>query len=195
MNIPSDCELWALFKEGDRNSFSAIYKRYYPIMYAYGISLGMATNVAKDAIQDVFLKLYFKIEFDVIGNSLKFYLLKAVRNSFLDIMRLKKETVELSECEQSFYIHLTVEDKLIHDEERKHLRQVIDNMLSRLSNHQKEIIYLRYIEELGYEEIALMMNMKVQSVRNTVCKSMEKLKELNPEEFILFLFSLVLISE
>lgn len=192
MNTSSDCELWALFKEGDRNSFSVIYKRYYPMMYAYAISVGMTANGTKDAIQDIFLKLYFNIEFEVIGNNLKFYLLKAIRNNFLDSIRLKKNTVDISECEHSFYIHLTIEDKLIDEEERSYLRQVIDNMLSKLTDHQKEIIYLRYIEELEYEEIALMMNMKVQSVRNTVCKSMERLKELNPEEFMLLLLCILL---
>ena len=75
----------------------------------------------------------------------------------------------------------------MEDEEYTAIKQRISHMLNTLTNHQKEVMYLRYIEELDYETIAQLMNIKVQSVRNIVCKSVEKLKSLSPDEFLCFL--------
>lgn len=189
-NTPSDYELWNSFKEGDRNSFSIIYKRYYESMYAYGISMGMKRELVKDAVQEVFFKLYFNTSFEVIGSNLKFYLLRSVRNQLLDSIKLKKDSIDISLYPNSFSLNVTVEEEIIDKEEYEQIKQLVDKVLSQLTERQKEIIYLRYIEEIDYTEIAQMMNIKVQSVRNIVFKAMEKLKGLNPEDF-LFLISLL----
>ena len=45
-------------QEGDMQ-FIALYKFYYQDLYAYGVSLGFNAEDVKDAIQEVYLKLYF----------------------------------------------------------------------------------------------------------------------------------------
>ena len=117
MNIPTDSELWTRFKAGDRNAFSILYKRYFPAMYAYGSSLSIDTDYVKDAIQEVFMNLYFNNKIEIVGNSLKFYLLRAVKNKLLDILRGKRESIDISECEYTFTINFTIEDKIMEDEE------------------------------------------------------------------------------
>ncbi len=186
MNIPTDSELWTRFKAGDRNAFSILYKRYFPAMYAYGSSLSIDTDYVKDAIQEVFMNLYFNNKIEIVGNSLKFYLLRAVKNKLLDILRGKKESIDISECEYTFTINFTIEDKIMEDEEYSSIKKRVSEMLSTLTNRQKEIMYLRYIEEMDYETIARLMDMKVQSVRNIIHKSVDKLKSLNPDEYLYF---------
>jgi RNA polymerase sigma factor (sigma-70 family) len=186
MHTPSDYDLWTSFKKGDRNSLSVIYKRYYESLYAYGISMGMKKETVKDAIQEVFLKLYFNTTFNVSDNNLKFYLLKSVRNQLLDMVKLKKDTEDVSKHGSSFTLDVTIEDELINNEEYLQIKQLVNKALSQLTERQKEIIYLRYVEEIEYAEIARLMNIKVQSVRNIVFKAMEKLKGLDPDDFIFF---------
>lgn len=71
-------------QEGDMQ-FIALYKFYYQDLYAYGVSLGFNTEDVKDAIQEVYLKLYFnerlcidekKIKF---GNYIQSYSLKPLK--------------------------------------------------------------------------------------------------------------------
>ncbi len=194
MSILSDHELWISFKNGDLNSFSVIYKRYYAPLYAYGLGMNMKDESIKDAIQEVFLKLYFNTNFEVKGDNLKFYLLKAIRNQLLDVIKLKKESVDISQAGHNFSIDFTIEDKLIKEEEYNQLRLIVESVLDRLTDRQKEIMYLHFIEEISYEDIAGMMNIKVQSVRNIVFKAMEKLKGLNPDEFM-FLIALLCLQQ
>src|SRR5690554_2842036 len=50
---------WKNFLEkGDEFSFSIIYNKYVEELYAYGISLGFQKENCKDAIQDVFIKIF-----------------------------------------------------------------------------------------------------------------------------------------
>lgn len=187
MDIPTDSELWTRYKAGDRNAFSALYKRYFATMYAYGCSMNINPENVKDAIQEIFMSLYFATKLEIEGRSLKFYLLRSVKNKLLDIWRAQKNEVGISECEYTFTLNFTIEDQMMEAEEYASIKQRVTNMLNTLTNRQKEIMYLRYIEEMDYETIAKLMDMKVQSIRNIVCKSVEKLKSLSPDEFLYLL--------
>ena len=69
--------------------FIALYKFYYQDLYAYGVSLGFNTEDVKDAIQEVYLKLYFNERLCIDEKKIKFYLLRSVRNQLIDWERTK----------------------------------------------------------------------------------------------------------
>ena len=77
-------------QEGDMQ-FIALYKFYYQDLYAYGVSLGFNTEDVKDAIQEVYLKLYFNERLCIDEKKIKFYLLRSVRNQLIDWERTKKD--------------------------------------------------------------------------------------------------------
>ncbi len=84
-----------------------------------------------------------------------------------------------------FQLQVTVEDELIMKEDAEEIRQKVENVLSRLTNRQREIIYLRYIQELSYEEIAEIMHISVEGSRNLISKSLTKLRTPLPVLFLL----------
>lgn len=76
-----------------------------------------------------------------------------------------------------FQLNVTVEDELIMKEESEEIRQKVESVLNRLTQRQREIIYLRYIQECSYEEISDIMQISIAASRNLVSKSVTKLKE------------------
>jgi DNA-directed RNA polymerase specialized sigma24 family protein len=66
----------------------------------------------------------------------------------------------------------------------------VNRILDLLTDHQREIVYLHFIEEMPYEEIAVMLDMKIQTVRGQVFKAMEKLRKLDSDKKIIFCFFL-----
>ena len=50
--------------------------------------------------------------------------------------------------------------------------------LAQLSNRQKEIIYLKYYQELSYDEVSEIMNINYQVARNLLYQSIKSLKKL-----------------
>ena len=178
-------------QEGDMQ-FIALYKFYYQDLYAYGVSLGFNTEDVKDAIQEVYLKLYFNERLCIDEKKIKFYLLRSVRNQLIDWERTKKDTPSIEEEERSFKLSVSVEESFISDEEDLLLKKRVNRILDLLTDHQREIVYLHFIEEMPYEEIALMLDMKIQTVRGQVFKAMEKLRKLDSKDYFLFFLILYL---
>lgn len=180
-------------QEGDMQ-FIALYKFYYQDLYAYGVSLGFNTEDVKDAIQEVYLKLYFNERLCIDEKKIKFYLLRSVRNQLIDWERTKKDTSSIEEEERSFKLSVSVEESFISDEEDLLLKKRVNRILDLLTDHQREIVYLHFIEEMPYEEIAVMLDMKIQTVRGQVFKAMEKLRKLDSKDYFLFFLILYLHS-
>ena len=178
-------------QEGDMQ-FIALYKFYYQDLYAYGVSLGFNTEDVKDAIQEVYLKLYFNERLCIDEKKIKFYLLRSVRNQLIDWERTKKDTSSIEEEERSFKLSVSVEESFISDEEDLLLKKRVNRILDLLTDHQREIVYLHFIEEMPYEEIAVMLDMKIQTVRGQVFKAMEKLRKLDSRDYFLFFLILYL---
>ena len=178
-------------QEGDMQ-FIALYKFYYQDLYAYGVSLGFNTEDVKDAIQEVYLKLYFNERLCIDEKKIKFYLLRSVRNQLIDWERTKKDTSSIEEEERSFKLSVSVEESFISDEEDLLLKKRVNRILDLLTDHQREIVYLHFIEEMPYEEIAVMLDMKIQTVRGQVFKAMEKLRKLDSKYYFLFFLILYL---
>lgn len=178
-------------QEGDMQ-FIALYKFYYQDLYAYGVSLGFNTEDVKDAIQEVYLKLYFNERLCIDEKKIKFYLLRSVRNQLIDWERTKKDTSSIEEEERSFKLSVSVEESFISDEEDLLLKKRVNRILDLLTDHQREIVYVHFIEEMPYEEIAVMLDMKIQTVRGQVFKAMEKLRKLDSKDYFLFFLILYL---
>ena len=178
-------------QEGDMQ-FIALYKFYYQDLYAYGVSLGFNTEDVKDSIQEVYLKLYFNERLCIDEKKIKFYLLRSVRNQLIDWERTKKDTSSIEEEERSFKLSVSVEESFISDEEDLLLKKRVNRILDLLTDHQREIVYLHFIEEMPYEEIAVMLDMKIQTVRGQVFKAMEKLRKLDSKDYFLFFLILYL---
>ena len=178
-------------QEGDMQ-FIALYKFYYQDLYAYGVSLGFNTEDVKDAIQEVYLKLYFNERLCIDEKKIKFYLLRSVRNQLIDWERTKKDTSSIEEEERSFKLSVSVEESFMSDEEDLLRKKRVNRILDLLTDHQREIVYLHFIEEMPYEEIAVMLDMKIQTVRGQVFKAMEKLRKLDSKDYFLFFLILYL---
>ena len=69
-------------------------------------------------------------------------------------------------------------DLLINKEERTKLMNRIEKMLQCLTARQREAIYLRYMQELSYEEIAEMLHITEKGSRKLVSRAMIELKNV-----------------
>lgn len=172
-------------------SIASIYNRYSDSLFAYACHLGFNEDIALDAIHDVFYKLCIDQKFLENISNLKLYLFKSLKNRLIDIYRNHREEPfeeDVSE-NMSFRFDVTVEDELIREEDLREIRRKVEKVLNGLTDRQREIIYLRYIQEYGYEEIAELMQISVASCRNLLSKSINKLREytLSVSNLLLFI--------
>lgn len=169
---------WNIFlKTGDKKSFSIIYDHYVDILYSYGLHLGFEEEVCKDAIQDVFYKLYTSHEkLEHVKNHTA-YLFRSLRNRLIDLIRREKRTDNIEQIGEKFSINVTVLDDIIDTETANLLKEKVENMLKKLSGQQREAVYMRYMLELEYKEISDLLEIKPESARKLIYRAMEKLRE------------------
>lgn len=159
----------------------SVYNLYVDELFTYGLYLGFEREVVMDSIQDVFYKLSADTStLDFVSNT-KFYLFKSLKNRLYDIYRSRKELIPLDKIdalrEMPFQITLNVEELLIEEEEQLRIKKEIEGMLSSLTDRQREIIYLRYVQEYDYNQIAQLLNISVHGCRKLVSKAMNSLRE------------------
>jgi RNA polymerase sigma factor (sigma-70 family) len=174
-----------------KENIASIYNRYVDDLYTYGLYLGFEKEVVMDAIHDVFCKFASceKRAEDVLN--IKFYLFKSLKNRLYDIYKARKEYVELSAIdlqETPFNIQVTIEERLIGQEEQQQIKNQLAEMLDSLTERQREVVYLRYIQEYDYEQIAQLLNITVHGCRKLLSKAMQNLREKYGALVFLFLF-------
>ena len=157
------------------------YNKYVDDMYTYAINLGFDEYDVMDAIHDVFCSLCEKeINIQHFTN-LKYYLFKSLRNRLINISKKSIKEVSLSRFSNIEFLFSelkeTKKSKLITEEEEMIINQKINEMMSILSPRQQEIIYLRYIQEYDYKQIAEIMRIDYGNCRKLVYKAFKVLRK------------------
>lgn len=181
---------WQLFLGGDKNALSQIFLGRYDDLYHYGLKLCGKEDVVKDAIQDLFLKLWKNRDNLKPIQSVKPYLFKSLRHHIQDSIELQKSYVQIdnSSDDSIFEITYSHEDFLINNQVNEDIKKKVIKALNELTSRQREAIYLRYFEDLEFETIAIIMETNVQSVRNTIYRGMEVMRDFMVAE-VFFIMS------
>ena len=173
--------LWKQFREGNKDAFTVIIKIFYNEMYSYGFCFTKDTGLLKDSIQDVFLTLW-KSRL-TIGNTTQiiFYLLKSLRRRLAENINANhRYSIESSESfEELFDFQLNKEDAIVYEESQQEITRQLKGAIGRLTKRQQEIIYLRFYNNAGFNQIADAMGLTHQAVYNLLHIAISKLKEIN----------------
>ncbi len=176
IDIVDDQLLWNNFRAGDSVAYSRLINKYTKILFRYGIRFINDADFVKDCIQDVFFELWNRKDRINSTASVKSYLLKALR---LRIFREKSkwENAEILNDDYCFDIEFNIENKLIQEQTSLENRIKIEQALNCLPKRQKEILYLRFYENLDHDRIALVMQLSKQSVYNLLHEAVNHLRK------------------
>ncbi len=180
-------------EESSYQNFAVIYTLCINDLLSYGISMGFDEEICQDAAHDVFCNLYIKKKKLKTVQSFTAYLFRAFRNDILNIYKKSAKFAAFKITDLPFENEVSVLDTLISDEEKNRIKGTVEAMLNELTPRQREAIYLRYMQNMDYEEIATLLDMNAGSVRKLVYRSISNLREKNASTenplvlFILFL--------
>ncbi|WP_423128191.1 RNA polymerase sigma factor [Gaoshiqia sp. Z1-71] len=174
--------LWQSFLAGDDRSFSIIYERYAGSLLTYGRKFNIDNELVGDALQEVFVDLYLKRDrFGKQIKNLKAYLFIALKNNLLKKINHRKkwqfQVIEGKGDELEFSTEYNIQEYLIEKELSKEIQQKLQAAVAGLSPKQKEIIYLKFEEELDYPEIARVLKIGVESARKQIYRAIKTLRE------------------
>jgi RNA polymerase sigma factor (sigma-70 family) len=169
-------------------SFENIYNLHISDLLSYGISLGFDEDTCRDAVHDMFFKMYEDKNKLVHIKDAKSYLFRCFRNRLFNIYNKASKITPLTDENIQFTTNVTVLDTIITEEERNKLQQVVSDLLESLTPRQREAIYLRYMQEMDYEDISEILNMNSNSARRLVHRGIKALRENESISKNIFLF-------
>ena len=190
----SETEYIEKSRQGDMQAFEQLVILYENkiLNYCYRM-LGNRTD-AEDATQEVFVKLFRFLDSFTGQSAFSTWLFKIASNVCLDFLRKHKrqrtETVSLHQqnAEGEEFL-LNVEDTgpspydtMQQREAHRALASALDNM----SQEQRQVIVLRDIEGLSYEEIARIIGVAEGTVKSRINRARQQLKKLLEKDRELF---------
>lgn len=172
-----DPVLWQSFKEGDKDSFQAIYFQHFAHLYEYGLRLASDRELVKDCIQDLFVKLWNNKSNLGRVTAIRSYLLVSLRTTVYNKLQQRNRIVS-GEINDTYLFEMvfSAESDLIKKETRSAQTKTLIEALNQLTPRQKEVIYLRYFEELDYEEIAAIMGITIKATYKLSARGLEALR-------------------
>ncbi|WP_134088667.1 RNA polymerase sigma factor [Olivibacter sp. XZL3] len=169
---------WKAFINGNDSAFETLYKRYADRLFAFGMKYHSDGDVIKDCLHDLFINLFhYRSNLNPNANPLS-YLFTALRNNILArVRRNYRDQALIERLEYTFDLEWSAEATWIKKEEDRLLVTKVQQLIKRLPARQREIIYLKFNEELSYEEIANMLDVSVATCRTLVYRAIKQLRE------------------
>lgn len=171
---------------GDTLHYSYIFKAYYSALCHYAETIIGEPGHAEDIVQDVFERLWQKpYAFEDLRH-LKDFLYKATRNAAINFLKGAQHSKE----RQAKFLHEQEESTTSEDLDiiRMEVFRVIYREMSNLPEQCGKIVRMSYIEGLKNEQIAEILSISLQTVKNQKTRGMKLLRmRLSPVVITLFL--------
>ncbi|MBU5591798.1 sigma-70 family RNA polymerase sigma factor [Clostridium sp. MSJ-4] len=174
MVLDEDLKLIKEILNGNVDSFNIIVNKYQSLILKFIYNMIKDKEAAEDITQEVFITVYNKLY--MYNSKYKFsnWILQIARNKCIDYIRKYKRVYEanIEEVIGLASKEPSPEQKL----EFKELKTNVERFINDLGDIDKQILILRYAEELTFLDIAEIMNMSESAVKRRYYKSRDKFK-------------------
>ena len=195
-NTLNDSQLWQQLKNGSEVALSKLIKKYFNLLQNYGYKFIRNEDFIKDCVQDVFVEIWSRRNTITQPESVRAYLLSSVRKRILrESMRQKmNQASEIVDIENDLnFVEFSPELQIIEEENIHETAKRVSDMLNTLPKRQREVIYLKYYQNLERDEIAQIMGINSQSVSNLLQVAFSSIRENWPGFTLSYLLLLNLI--
>jgi RNA polymerase sigma-70 factor (family 1) len=172
MQVLRDQELFDHIKAGNEMAFTALVERYEELLFMVAMKYLHSDDEARDAVQETFIWLWEKKATLEIQSSIRNYLVGAIRNCCLNIIRRTNATQKRKE--QYTYIRDAVVTP--NEIETKELGIRLNNAINNIAPACRTVFEMQYIDGFSQKEIATKKGISLQTVKNQVFTALKELR-------------------
>jgi len=159
----------------DQPAFAELYDRHVVRVYRHIYYLVGDASVAEDLTAQTFLKAWEAIDrYKERGAPIVAWLLRISHNLTVSYLRSRRDHSELDEAYVDQKRSGNPEEVLEQTTDEKSVRDAV----LRLRDEQRQVIMLRFVEELDYREVAAMIGKSVPAVRVIQHRALGNLRKL-----------------
>lgn len=177
----SDSELISLYlREQNTTYFTYLYRRYAGKVFAKCISMLADDGMARDATQDIFIKILLNLSKFTEQSSFSTWVYSITYNYCIDIIRKKKKNLLIFTEDVgriSTDQEVEIPDSVILEMETKRLEKVMEE----LPPGDRAILNMKYIDELQIKEVADILNKTESAIKMQIMRAKAKAQSIYEE--------------
>jgi RNA polymerase sigma factor (sigma-70 family) len=171
----SDVVLWDQMRLGNHNALAQLYRSYLPSLHKHGMYVCRDRELVNDCVHELFSRLWTRRDRICAASNVKGYLYRSLERIILaQMFRSKKRSAYITAGNLSSD---SFEQLLIDGELRKQRLDEIKKCVQSLPKCQREVIFLKFFNDLTYVEISEIMDLQLASVYNLASKAIERLRQ------------------
>jgi RNA polymerase sigma factor (sigma-70 family) len=168
----SDERLTRRAVDGDKRAFATIFRRYHQSLYRFCLTIVGNPDDAADALQNTMIKVLRALPGEERKIELKPWLYRIAHNESIDLLRRRRETRQL-DVEQIAPGYGLAEDAAT----RERLRRLLTD-LKELPERQREVLVMREMAGLEFEEIGSALDTSGAVARQTLYEARQSLRQM-----------------
>lgn len=174
---PEEKKLHSQLQSGNEEAIFSLMAMYYNDLFRYGIRFTADAENTKDIVNQFFLHLWDYRDKFAAADNIKAYLIVSFKRFLINELRKSFPFTSIADYPEELMEH-SYEDYIIHFQEDESLRAAMHHSIQALPARQKELLVLRFYDNLSYEEIASKSSLSVRTVYNKIHLALKKLRSL-----------------
>lgn len=169
LNVMTDEELAMDYVNGNNRAFDELLFRHQSKLFSYILFVVRDREIADDLFQETFVKVITKLQEGKYSPSGKFsaWMMRIAHNVIMDLYRgLKVQKIvdtsddnDLSNISTNDFYSMDIESQYINAQVLKDVKK----LMNFLPASQREVVYMRYYQQLSFKEIAEMTNVSINT--------------------------------
>ena len=181
-NHVCDSVLIDRYKSGNSFSFETLFLRHKQRIFNYINSKTIDIDVSNDILQETFIKVFSLVKTGKYNEQGKFlpWVLRISHNLVMDHFRaIKRSKLNYNNNMNQVFSKLYVEDSIKENNiiSDNTLSKVLTEMIDQLPESQKQIVKLRFYENLTFKEIAEINNISINTALGRIRYSINNLRK------------------
>jgi RNA polymerase sigma-70 factor (ECF subfamily) len=160
---------------GNAEKFSVLVERYRSLAFNVAFRMLGDQDAANDMAQDSFIAAYKGLRDFHHGSRFSTWLYRIVMNKCRDYLRAGKDTVSVDEIAE-----LRSDPKRTPEEKAsgREAQGIVQEALNALPPDYREVIVLKHIEELDYQEISVILGVGITALKVRAHRAREMLRDV-----------------
>ncbi|WP_346694856.1 RNA polymerase sigma factor [Barnesiella viscericola] len=171
-----DVALTIQLKQGNQLAFTILYNTYSDQAYRLAFKYLCNKELAEDAVQNLFMKIWTKRDCLDERRPLNHFLFTVLKNDILNILRDSRNNIfVLDDCLELLE---RIDDDQVDDEIDREQLDMIHRAIDQLSPQRRKIFSLKISGQYSNQEIADKLHLSINTVKFQYSQSLKQIKEL-----------------
>ena len=177
-------ELVARAKAGDNDAFAQLMRDNETRIYNLTLRMTGNPDDAMDLAQEAFLNAWRGLKFFKGDSAFSTWVYRLASNACIDFLRRKKRRQDISlsmPTDEEDDSQPDIPDDRFHPErelERQELRQAVTEGLNQLSDEHRQVLVMRELSGLSYQEIADILALEAGTVKSRIARARISLRKI-----------------